>query len=189
MIYYTSDNYNEAVAFKAKQRRLTPPLFNVSRLLEQPMPDISQPNASIQHADIIEHPQLDDNLVVEQVHIDANDEGSNSDDANGGEYNGFVDDEGLIDVSYDGVNIETESDPLQIKLENIEIFNENNAEEFIDDNTNGFNAVKIDDDVEMFFASAASFKPMTEHVLQVKQNDTFSGKLPFYIDVSVYGTE
>lgn len=37
------DIYDEAVEYKRKQRRMTPPLYNAGRLMERPFPNVSQP--------------------------------------------------------------------------------------------------------------------------------------------------
>lgn len=96
---------------------------------------------------------------------------------------GFFGDEEPMDI-LDAVSVNAEPDPLQVKVESIEIFNMNVAEEVIIDNM-GFNVVKVDDDLEMFFDSDASFKPKV-HTHQVKPNDEFSGNIPFSIDVSTF---
>lgn len=87
-----------------------------------------------------------------------------------------------IDIP-DGINANAESDPLQVKIENTQIFNQVIAEDVINSSIKGFNAVKIDEDLEMFFDSDDSFKPMIQ-THQVKPNDAFSGNVPFSIDVN-----
>lgn len=235
-----SDDYNQAIAYKNKQRRVTPPVYNENRLVEAPIPDI------FQHHDVVplvaealvdEHQNHNDdederhenNEPLIQVATVENENESNVEQFGEQNVNGTVElvevpaslnerNEEFVEQSFDNDNDpegenndlltqfenyeplmeiaqvadENESDtdncmdPLDIKIDAINLVNQDISNEEIDTLGN-FHRETFDDDLEIYFESAESFKPMKSS-LQLKKNDQFSGALPYFIDVRIFFT-
>lgn len=223
------DSYERAVEFKRKQRRITPPVYNASRLMERPFPDVSQPFVGDEdiYPEFVEFPfeppggaPTDD--PTEDIPIfEPNDNGDVAIDENttnglyavnlGGRVDNViagpstaVEQNNVNVVPFDcpmagntsiieqnGSTVEllidvpihnNEADPLQVKIENFPLVNADIAVEDID-RMGEFHVEKLDDGLEMYFHSDASFIPMQE-AYHVKCNDPFSGNMPYSVDVS-----
>lgn len=160
-----------------RQRRITPPVYNESRINEQPIPKLVATEKSTNSSNSNNQAsQGIDDLIISSPNHDVNDKGNDSlviqspnDNMETSEY---TDEECVIDEIS---NVEEAIDPLQIKDEYpIAIIN-STVDDVIDDLVGGYEV--IDDDIEICYEDISCFIPK-KHAFEIKRNDIFSGTLP-----------
>lgn len=182
------DNHQDAVEYCARQRRLTPPVYNKARMNERPVPNTIPPttdddsvagpskgisdNQEIRPCNVVIEPLENteqsrivcssasfSNAVIRN--IDDNDEQFTAP-------NNF--EEVLVEIS-DPSNVEfKEEDPLEL-MNDFEYESEENDEP-------SFFYEVVSEEIVMFYQNQNSFKPKTTN-LRFKVDDVLSGALPF----------
>lgn len=204
---------DEARIYVARQRYGMPPVYNIARLHERPLPNVNQP----QLRNLQENGRNDlENIDRNIIDINENPALANANNANGNNGNDIqhdsVDDDGIGDIQNTAVMNETiflgnevhvdgnNSNGIQeisvdgfvsnenhVKAEDpLDILNDFSDEED-ENNASGVlvNFEVVDEDVVMFFKDDDSFIPI-KSALQIKRNDGLSGTLPFKEYVSFF---
>lgn len=166
MVLKTTDNYDDATAYMHRQRRLTPPIYNAARVLEEPVPNINQPIVNAV-SDAIEE-ALDETIDTRGPIVIA---------PNTAEEPIIFAEEPTILM--DNIDHNGTIDPLAIKEERVfEVINDlHDVNDELGDLV-GFHHEKLDDDISVYYEDIKLFKPKTDEE-EIKRNDAFSGTIPY----------
>lgn len=180
-----SDNHQDAVEYCARQRPVTPPVYNEARINEQPVPNTNPP---IIADESIAGPSKDRsnnqeicpcNVVIEPME---NTEQSRIVCSTASSNNAVIDEndeQPTTSNNFEEVLVE-KFDPSEVEIKEedpLELMNDFEDESEQNDEPSFFYEV-VSDEVVMFYENKSSFKPMATN-LRFKIDDVLSGALPF----------
>lgn len=183
-----SDNHQDAIDYCARQRRLTPPVYNEARINERPVPNtnpptindnsIAGPSKGISEKQEI-HPC---SVVIEPLEnteqsriVCSNASSSNADIGKPDENN----EQSTTSNNFEEVLVET-FDPSNVEIKDedpLELMNDFEDESEEIDETSFYYEV-VSEELVMFYENRNSFKPKATN-LRFKVDDVLSGALPF----------
>lgn len=196
LLSFIPDDYANAVTYRDRQRRLTPPIYNEARVTEQPIPRIrydapiendaalnAGANAEDQmpagianggnNVPLIDYADDGEDATVQEAEFVAGTENGALEDPNECLLETAID-EPMIDCIQDGAISVKNEDPL---LETLNDFGDDGELDVLNGLT-GYYCEVLDDDIMLFYDDINAFKPKPSG-LQMKTNDIFSGSMPY----------